>query len=118
MRISDWSSDVCSSDLIADQSRGARRGVAVSGAASATRRAAPRRQLGQDQDRLRSPAAIEPPYAVCGRQKAVRPLTLRGASSLQTFVSCSFSAPTSADALCGLPWHATARKSVAWGKGG
>src|SRR3546814_7004068 len=57
------------SERIADQSRGARRGVAVSGAASATRRAAPRRQLGQDQDRLRSPAAIDPPYAVCGRSE-------------------------------------------------
>src|SRR3546814_54052 len=70
--------------------------------------AAPRRQLGQDQDRLRSPAAIDPPYAVCGRQKVVRPLTLRGASFLQTLVSSAFSAATSADALCGLPRHATA----------
>src|SRR3546814_1159875 len=70
--------------------------------------AAPRRQLGQDQDRLRSPAAIDPPYAVCGRQKVVRPLTLRGASFLQTIVSSAFSAATSADALCGLPRHATA----------
>src|SRR3546814_9565712 len=77
------------SERIADQSRGARRGVAVSGAASATRRAAPRRQLGQDQDRLRSPAAIDPPYAVCGRQKVVR-RSEEHTSELQSLMRISY----------------------------